>query len=56
VLVQFGSGLPEAPVVELSVAPASQQLVAATYGRGVWQSSLWTASTGLTTAEVNRQR
>ena len=50
---QFGSGLPEAPVVELSVAPASQALVAATYGRGVWQTPLWTASTGLTTAEVN---
>ncbi len=49
----FGTGLPGAPVVGLSAAPASataQVLTAATYGRGVWQTSLWTAGVSLTTA------
>jgi hypothetical protein len=44
----FGSGLPMAPVVQLSASPATssaQALVAATYGRGVWQIPLWTAGT-----------
>jgi hypothetical protein len=43
----FGSGLPEAPVVALSAAPATasvQDLVAATYGRGIWVNPLWGAS------------
>jgi hypothetical protein len=43
----FGTGLPDAPAVALSVAPASdsaQVLVAATYGRGIWQTPLFTAS------------
>ena len=43
---QFGSGLPQAPVVALSATPASAAmptLVAATYGRGLWQTPLWTA-------------
>jgi hypothetical protein len=52
----FGTGLPEAPAVALSAAPSGaspQVLVAATYGRGIWQTSLWTASdTGLTQATV----
>jgi len=45
----FGSGLPEAPVVALSAAPATasvQDLVAATYGRGIWINPLWGASGG----------
>jgi hypothetical protein len=40
----YGSGLPEAPVVALSAAPVSasvQNLVAATYGRGIWTAPLW---------------
>jgi hypothetical protein len=45
----FGSGLPDAPVVELSVplatAPA-QVLTAGTYGRGLWQTPLWTGGAG----------
>lgn len=52
----FGTGLPEAPVVALSASPAgaaSSVLVAATYGRGVWQTGLWTAGTGLTTATAS---
>jgi hypothetical protein len=52
----FGSGLPEAPVVQLIAPPASspaQVLLAATYGRGIWQTGLWTGGTGLTTAAVN---
>ncbi|MDE3187826.1 MAG: choice-of-anchor D domain-containing protein [Acidobacteriota bacterium] len=52
----YGVGLPEAPVVGLSAAPASSQqsvLAAATYGRGVWQIPLWTAGTQLTTATVS---
>jgi hypothetical protein len=49
----FGNGLPAAPVVALSTSPAgasSPVLVAATYGRGIWQSPLWTAGTSLTAA------
>jgi hypothetical protein len=52
----YGTGLPGAPVTQLSAAPASASLnvlVAATYGRGVWQIPLWTAGTQLTTAEVS---
>ncbi len=49
----FGAGLPEAPAVGLSATPASataQVLLAATYGRGIWQTPLWSAGTGVTTA------
>ena len=49
----FGTGLPEAPVVQLSASPLTAPaylLIAATYGRGVWQTPLWTSETGLTTA------
>ena len=49
----YGSGLPGAPVVELSAAPVSatvQNLVAATYGRGIWTVPLWTAGENVTTA------
>jgi hypothetical protein len=52
----FGAGLPEAPVVQLSAAPATvtpNVLVAATYGRGVWQIPLWTAGEQFTTASIN---
>lgn len=51
----FGSELPEAPIVQLSAAaPASSLnvLIAATYGRGLWQIPLLTAGTQLTTASV----
>jgi hypothetical protein len=51
----YGSGLPEAPVVQLSAAPATVSpnvLAAATYGRGVWRIPLWTSGTELTTATV----
>jgi hypothetical protein len=43
----FGSGLPEAPVVVLSATPATasvHDLVAATYGRGIWINPLWGTS------------
>ncbi|MDR3792094.1 MAG: choice-of-anchor D domain-containing protein, partial [Terracidiphilus sp.] len=52
----FGTGLPEAPAVALSTSPAgaaSPVLVAATYGRGIWQTPLWTAGTTLTTAAAS---
>jgi len=52
----FGAGLPEAPVVALSAAPisaVSPVLVAATYGRGIWQTPLSTAGTSLTTAAAS---
>jgi hypothetical protein len=45
----FGSGLPDAPVVELSVpleTAAAQVLTAGTYGRGVWQAPLSTGGIG----------
>jgi hypothetical protein len=53
---QFGTGLPAAPVVALSAAPATTTpnvLAAATYGRGVWQIPLVTAGTQLTTATLD---
>jgi len=52
----FGSGLPEAPAVVLSTTPTgstAQELLAATYGRGIWSNPLWTAGVGLTTATVS---
>jgi hypothetical protein len=52
----FGTGLPAAPAVALSAAPASaptHMLVAATYGRGIWQTPLFTAGTALSAAFVN---
>jgi hypothetical protein len=52
----FGTGLPESPVVVLSATPAgstAQQLLAATYGRGIWENALWTAGVALTTATVS---
>ncbi|HEV2136394.1 MAG TPA: choice-of-anchor D domain-containing protein [Terracidiphilus sp.] len=52
----FGTGLPEAPVVALSASPPSaspQALVAATYGRGIWQTPLWASGITLTTASTS---
>jgi len=52
----FGTGLPHSPVVQLSAAPATASLnvlVAATYGRGVWQIPLWTAGIQMTSATVS---
>jgi len=52
----FGSGLPGAPVVALNAAPSASSspvLVAATYGRGIWQAPLWSAGTGLTVAAAS---
>jgi hypothetical protein len=49
----FGTGLPAAPVAALSVTPIngpSPVLVAATYGRGIWQIPLSTTVVSLTTA------
>ena len=49
----FGTGLPAAPVIQLTASPVTsfaQVLVAATYGRGIWQTPLWTVSANLTTA------
>lgn len=53
---EFGTGLPPAPAVGLIASlPTAQSrvLTAATYGRGIWQTPLWTADTGLTTAQAN---
>lgn len=52
---EFGTGLPSAPVVGLIASATQAQtltLTAATYGRGVWQTPLYTAETGLTTAQA----
>ncbi|MGA3263930.1 MAG: choice-of-anchor D domain-containing protein [Terracidiphilus sp.] len=49
----FGTGLPQAPAVQLSAAPldaSAAVLTAGTYGRGIWQTPLWSSQTGLTTA------
>ncbi len=51
----FGSGLPGAPVVALSAAPlgsATPVLAAATYGRGIFTTNLFSASSGNTTVNV----
>ena len=51
----YGTGLPKSPVVQLSASPAtasSSVLVAATYGRGLWQIPLWTSAVQSTTASV----
>jgi len=52
----YGSGLPLSPVTQL-VVPSStvsaQALTAGTYGRGVWQIALATASAAATTATVS---
>lgn len=53
----FGAGLPYAPVTRLSAASGSatlKVLVAATYGRGIWQIPLWTADMELTSVSVDR--
>jgi hypothetical protein len=52
----FGTGLPAAPAVALSATPASastQMLVAATYGRGIWQTPLFTAGAALSSASLD---
>jgi hypothetical protein len=51
----FGTGLPFAPVTQLSASPAATSpnvLVAGTYGRGTWQVPMWTSGTQLTTASA----
>jgi len=54
---QFGAGLPDAPVVSLGASPATadaQVLTAGTYGRGVWQTPLCSASgSGQTSASTS---
>jgi hypothetical protein len=52
----FGTGLPAAPAVALSTASVispNQVLVAATYGRGIWQTPLATAGTAMSAASVS---
>ena len=52
----FGTGLPSTPAVGLMVPAATaadQVLVAATYGRGIWQTPLWTSGVNLTAASVD---
>jgi len=52
---EFGTGLPLAPAVGLIASSPTAQarvLTVATYGRGIWQTPLWTAETGLTTAQA----
>lgn len=38
----FYNGLPRVPVTELIIYPASDLIRAATFGRGIWQASLYT--------------
>ena len=52
----YGTGLPQAPVTQLSASPISvtpSVLVAGTYGRGIWQIPLATAGTQLTSATID---
>jgi hypothetical protein len=51
----YGTGLPEAPVIQLSAAPemsSEHVLIAATYGRGVWMIPLRTSTAILTSATM----
>ncbi|MGA2046983.1 MAG: choice-of-anchor D domain-containing protein [Terracidiphilus sp.] len=54
---KFGTGLPEAPVEQLSasqVTASAQVLTAGTYGRGIWQTALCSASgSGQTSASTS---
>ena len=51
----YGTGLPAAPVVSLSTveSDSSPVLLAATYGRGIWQAQLAGTGVSLTTASVS---
>jgi hypothetical protein len=52
----YGSGLPASPVVSVSISgsgTSSPMLLAATYGRGLWQTSLANAGSSLATATVD---
>ncbi len=52
----FGAGLPQAPVVALTAAAptaTSPVLVAGTYGRGIWQTPLWSAGISLSAASAS---
>ncbi|MDR3724415.1 MAG: choice-of-anchor D domain-containing protein [Terracidiphilus sp.] len=49
----YGSGLPEAPAMALTstqAGVAKGTLVAATYGRGIWMTSLWSVASSLSSA------
>ena len=51
----YGTGMPQAPAIQLSATPASGSLhllTAATYGRGLWQIPLSTASQVVTAATM----
>jgi hypothetical protein len=50
----FGAGLPGAPAVSLSASSSASPpvLVAATYGRGIWQTGLWSSQTAITAASA----
>ena len=48
---RFGTGLPNAPAVTLSVSQS--MLVTGTYGRGIWLADLWSTGTQLTTGAVS---
>jgi len=52
----YGSGLPMAPAVALMASPltsTTRNLVAATYGRGLWTAPLWSSGTLTTTATLS---
>lgn len=53
---EFGTGLPPAPVINLAQSTSgatSPVLMAGTYGRGVWQTALWSSNTSFAVASVN---
>lgn len=41
--IPFRNGLPHAPVYDLKIHQSSGKIRAATYGRGIWESALYTA-------------
>ena len=43
----FNSGLPNTPITELEIANVNSRLIAATFGRGLWESQLNSCNVGL---------
>ncbi|MEI6090774.1 MAG: T9SS type A sorting domain-containing protein [bacterium] len=52
----FMKGLPSVPVSEMEIQYASGKLRAATFGRGLWESNVWGAISGVETEAEKNQK
>jgi photosystem II stability/assembly factor-like uncharacterized protein len=50
--IPFNSGLPDVMVNDLKIVDANTNLLAATYGRGVWETPVYTSTTGVSELKV----